>query len=207
MTSDHGLKRSKLPRGVFRAISFAIPLLLLLLLPTPPGDLLARGTTPSTARLPPAPAPPSFPSCPPGDPTLHISNVFSGPSLVLQHAPASSRIWGWVHPSCGVKVVVSSAAGTVLDAPPPTIAYHKDGKWIASLPPIEGSTAVYTLTVASTSGGAVLNTSASFGEVYFCSGQVRIRVCCCLCVCVLACCVCADSSPLMIYQCGTRSDP
>jgi hypothetical protein len=188
MTSDHGLKRgSRVSTSVLcRLFTLAFPLVLLWLLPTPAGE---------PVRLPPlhTPLPPSFPSCPPGDPTLSISNVFSGPSLVLQRSPASSRIWGWVHPSCGVEITfLSTAAGALVDAP--TIAYHADGKWIASLPPIEGGTALYTFSVRSTSGGAVLNMSMRFGEVFFCGGQVRVRAAfyvllacfACVCLCVLS---------------------
>ena len=125
-----------------------------------------------------------------------------GSHMVLHQAPKSPIVWGFCASAhqCG-SVNVTLAADGAPAAEAVTVAAQPGqatGTWIAKLPPTDGSDTPHTVT-ATFDLGTVILSDVLFGDVWVCSGQVRLTserktcVCCCARVCVCVCvCACAQ---------------
>ena len=93
---------------------------------------------------------------------LRLPNVMDS-HMVLARAPLPPRVWGWANGTVTVmldgKVSVTAEPGA-------------DGSWEADLPMQQASTG-HTISISDTTG-AISLTDIAFGDLYLCSGQVRI---------------------------------
>lgn len=90
-----------------------------------------------------------------------------GSSMVLQRAPETAVVWGYVEVGASVTVTLN---GKVL-AP----AAHPDarGTWRQVLPPTAAG-GPHTLVATASTGETQTLTDIHFGDVFLCGGQVRI---------------------------------
>lgn len=107
-----------------------------------------------------------------------LSTVFGSHMVLQRDAPAA--LWGWTTP--GATVAVDFAGSTYTSLPSAA-----DGRWSVSLPSTSSSSSSsgsggYNITVRALDGSGAVDalTDVLFGDVIWCSGQVRVGVshCC-----------------------------
>ena len=104
---------------------------------------------------------------------FRVASIFSE-HLVLQRAPASSRVWGWTTPQGVVEARLNcSASGGPVFAT--NVTADSEGLWVVNYPPINGThVPCYSSFTDLTSLNSVWYLDVVFGEVLLCLGQVRI---------------------------------
>ncbi|MEM9016322.1 MAG: sialate O-acetylesterase [Verrucomicrobiota bacterium] len=95
---------------------------------------------------------------------LRLPSVF-GHHMVLQR-DQENPIWGWAEP--GTKVSIQFAGATAM------ATAGDDGKWIAKLPSLRGSSHALDLTITA-GDDSILLSNIVIGEVWVCSGQSNMQ--------------------------------
>ena len=134
---------------------------------------------PSSKTLSPCVCDPRSFGCPTVDPPFNLSGVqFAGSFLsgmVLQRGPGQSAVFGTAPPGAAVTVHITHADGwsysghsTASTLP----AAELRNTWKVLLPPRPAG-AGYTITAKGDDGSAQRLDNVSFGDIWFCTGQVR----------------------------------
>ena len=134
---------------------------------------------PSSKTLSPCICDPRSFGCPTVDPAFNLSGVqFAGSFLsgmVLQRGPGQSAVFGTAPPGAAVTVHITHADGwsysghsTASTLP----AAELRNTWKVLLPPRPAG-AGYTITAKGDDGSAQRLDNVSFGDIWFCTGQVR----------------------------------
>ena len=124
--------------------------------------------------------PPSPPPTPPPTPALGTALGFSAPAMgdhmVLQRAPAQAAVYGVVgstSAAAGNAITVTVSGGAAPYTVPATVSADGSSWKVLLRPtPAGGSFTVRVACTAGCSGSAAIS-DITFGDVWFCSGQVR----------------------------------
>eukprot|EP00035_Acanthoeca_spectabilis_P040094 m.67335 g.67335 ORF g.67335 m.67335 type:complete len:551 (-) comp9859_c0_seq1:1737-3389(-) len=93
-----------------------------------------------------------------------------GDNMVLQQAPASATVWGYVPAGQTVKVTFNGQSVEATQS-----IWLGNNTWSANLPPMQGSlTQAYNITAA-TNDASITLANVLFGEVWVCSGQSNMQ--------------------------------
>jgi hypothetical protein len=109
---------------------------------------------------------------------FRFSNVH-GDSMVLQMAPQRAQVWGFCTSGDHVTVTLAGTDASTRTVAANSSVYLGNTTWSALLPPTENSLTgkvSYSITATSKLTGATSTIKdVLFGDVHFCSGQVRAR--------------------------------
>lgn len=97
-----------------------------------------------------------------------------GSSMVLQRAPKTAMVWGYVEAGASVTVTLD---GMALG---PAAYPDANGTWRQVLPPTLAG-GPHVLVATASNGVAQTLSDVHFGDVYLCGGQVRCSAFSCLC--------------------------
>jgi hypothetical protein len=109
---------------------------------------------------------------------FRFSNVH-GDSMILQMAPQRAQVWGFCTSGDHVTVTLAGTDASTRTVAANSSVYLGNTTWSALLPPTENSLTgkvSYSITATSKLTGATSTIKdVLFGDVHFCSGQVRAR--------------------------------
>lgn len=105
-----------------------------------------------------------------GDATFRFANYY-GDHMVLQQAPASATVWGYVL-LCGAVTVTADGKSYMATIIP---GLTNMCKWSVRLGPMAGGSTPHVITATSAAHGSIKLSDVLFGDVWMCGGQSNMQ--------------------------------